>query len=112
MHMPGAPWGRGRHQPRPVESPALSALSRGQQPFSPCYLALNQAPDEAKIQAGLVRLQQLQARALDPALTPEAIEAPVRPFEREMSGEELTELAKRFGIHKKQTSKARTVAAI
>src|SRR5262245_6885594 len=37
-------------------------------------------PDEAKIEAALQQLRTLQARALDPALNREAVEAAVRPF--------------------------------
>jgi hypothetical protein len=69
-------------------------------------------PDEAKIEAALQQLRTLQARALDPALNREAIETVVRPFEKQMSGEELNEVARRFGIAKKQGSKGKTVAAI
>jgi hypothetical protein len=35
----------------------------------------------------------------------------VKPFEKDLSGDELTELARRFDIHKKQ-SKPKTVEAI
>jgi hypothetical protein len=37
--------------------------------------------------------------ALGPALTREAIEAVVRPFEGQMSGAEFDELARRFGVN-------------
>jgi hypothetical protein len=69
-------------------------------------------PDEAKIQSALGRIQQLQARALDPSLTKADVEAVVKPLEKEMTSDELNELAKRFGLHKKQGSKAKTTEAI
>jgi hypothetical protein len=68
-------------------------------------------PDEAKIQSALGKLQQLLARALDPALKREAVEAAVKPLANDLTAPELTEVAKRFGLPQKQ-SKPKTVEAI
>lgn len=90
----------------------LNSAREGGAPAQPRGRRGAAPPDAAKIEAALAQLRQLHSRALDPSLTREAIEGAVRPFEGRMSGAELDELARRFGVNKKQPSKAKTVKAI
>ncbi len=90
----------------------VKASEAGTAPAATSRRKAGGAPDEAKIQAALSKLQAMLARALDPALTFKVVEGTVKPMEKELSGEEWTETAKRFGLPKKQSKPMTTQAII